>query len=235
VSERIVTSIDDAGSHTRSAGTAVPFAGLSSSLWARVEDAATRCRFRPKQVLFRSGTPADALYFVLSGRVRVSRETPDHVELLHHEGPGGVLAEIPVFGGGDFPATAIATEQTHCLKLPVALVRRLLRDEPAFVEYALARLAKRAQTLLQRIDELTATTVSVRIAGYIASHAGAGPFSLGMSQAALAEEIGTAREVVVRAIGSLVRAGALERVGRSKFVVANWSILRTIAGSGGSY
>ena len=178
--------------------------------------------------------PADALYFIMSGRVRVSRETQERTELLHHEGAGGVLAEIPVFGGGVFPATAIATEQTCCLKLPVAAVRRLLRDEPEFAEYALARLAKRAQTLLHRIDELTATTVSMRIAAYIASRATVAPFSLGMSQAALAEEIGTAREVVVRAIASLVRAGAIERAGRSKFVVANQSILRALAGTAGN-
>lgn len=182
-------------------------------------------------MLFRAGTPADALYFIMSGRVRVSRETQERTELLHNEGPGGVLAEIPVFGGGAFPATAIATEQTCCLKLPVAAVRRLLRDEPEFAEYALARLARRAQTLLHRIDELTATTVSMRIAAYIASRASGAPFSLGMSQAALAEEIGTAREVVVRAIASFVRAGAIERAGRSKFVVANRSILRTMAGT----
>ena len=212
-------------------GTAVPFPGLSRSVWSRIETAAVRCRFRPKQALFRAGRPADALYFIVSGRVRVSRETLDHVELLHSEGSGGVLAEIPVFGGGLFPATAIATEPTQCLKLPLAVVRRLMSDEPEFARYAVVRLATRAQSLLRRIDELTASTIPMRVAAHIADRATALPFSLGMSQAALAEEIGTAREVVVRAITSLVRAGALKRVGRSKLEVANWSLLRAIAGN----
>jgi CRP/FNR family transcriptional regulator len=209
------------------------FDGITPDVWARIEAAAIPCRFRPRQALFRAGVVADALYFILSGRVRVSRETADHVELLHGEGPGGVLAEIPVFGGGAFPATAVATEHTHCLKVPVAAVRRLLRDEPEFASYAVARLAKRAQTLLRRIDELTASTIPMRVAahvGQVAERAGSAPFTLGMTQAQLAEEIGTAREVVVRAIGSLIRAGAVRRVGRSRFEVVSWSVLRGMSG-----
>ena len=209
------------------------FEGLTPEVCTRIAAAAIPCRFRAKQALFRAGAQADALYFILSGRVRVSRETPERVELLHTEGPGGVLAEIPVFGGGVFPATAIATETTQCLKLPVDAVRRLLRDEPAFAGYALARLAMRAQTLLRRIDELTASTIPMRVAAHIAGRASSTPFTLGMTQAELAEEIGTAREVVVRAIASLVRARAIKRVGRSRFEVVSWAVLRAMCGPSG--
>jgi len=207
------------------------FDGLAPEVWTRVAAVAIPCRFRAKQALFRAGVQADALYFIVSGRVRVSRETPDHVELLHIEGAGGVLAEIPVFGGGAFPATAVATETTQCLKLPIAAVQRLLRDEPGFASYALARLAMRAQTLLRRIDELTASTIPMRVAAHIASRASNTPFTLGMTQAELAEEIGTAREVVVRAIASLVRARAIRRVGRSRFEVVSWPVLRAMSDS----
>jgi CRP/FNR family transcriptional regulator len=224
-----MTSLDDADSRGATSGTAVPFAGMAPAVWTRIEALGIRCRFRPKQALFRAGGPADALYFILSGRVRVSREMADHVELLHSESAGGVLAEIPVFGGGAFPATAIATEPTLCIKLPIAAVRRFLREEPEFAAYAVARLAVRAQSLLRRIDELTASTVAMRVAAHVLARASDGPFSLGISQAALADEIGTAREVVVRAIAALVRAGALRRVGRSRFEVANLSVLRAMA------
>lgn len=225
-----MTPLHDADARGGNSGTAVPFSGLPVAIWTRIVAASIPCRFRPKQALFRAGLPADALYFVVSGRVRVSRETADRVELLHSEGAGGVLAEIPVFGGGAFPATAIAIESTECLKLPIDAVRRLLRDEPEFADYAVIRLALRAQSLLRRIDELTASTIGMRVAAHVLKRSGDAPFSLGMSQAALAEEIGTAREVVVRAIASLVRAGAVRRAGRSKFQVSNWSTLRAMAG-----
>jgi CRP/FNR family transcriptional regulator len=210
----------------------VAFAGLPPHIRERIAAVAVPCKFRPKQIVFRSGDSADGLYIVLSGRIRVSRETPNHVELLHTETAGGVLGEIPVFGGGQFPATAVATEATRCAKLPTAAVERLLRESPEFSRYALARLASRAQSLLRRIDELTATTITARLAQHVLARAEADrEFTLGMSQAALADDLGTAREVVVRAIAALVRMRAIRRVGRSRFALISRSTLQSIVGA----
>ena len=209
----------------------IAFEPLPPAVRARVAAMAIPHRFKRGQVLFRAGDEADGLYVVLSGRIRVSRETAHHVELLHTETDGGILGEIPVFGEGRFPATAVAVESSRCAKLPKAAIDRLLRDHPEFVRFALMRVATRARSLLGRIDELTATTITARVARHMLHRSdGSAAFTLGMSQAALAEEIGTAREVVVRAIAALVRAGAIERVGRSRFRVARPSTLVAMAG-----
>src|SRR5262249_13327235 len=132
----------------------------------------------------------------------------------------GVLGEIPVFGGGRFPSTAVAVEPSRCAVIPKAAIETLLRDSPEFSRFAIHRLARRAQSLLRRIDDLTALTIGARVAQFVLRRAeGRDDFDLGMSQAALAEELGTAREVVVRAIADLVRRGAIERVARSRFSV----------------
>ena len=189
-------------------------------------------RYAKERTLFRAGEPVDGLYIVLAGRVRVSRQSADHIELLHTEELGGVLAEIPVFGGGPFPATAVAQTATRCAHLPLAAVQQLLVDDPAFVRFALARLAERSRTLLRRIDELTATTITARVAGYVlarSSEAGEMPFALGMSQEELARELGTAREVIVRALRALVDAGAITRFGRSRFAIGDVAVLRAMA------
>ena len=207
------------------------FEGLPAVVLERIASLAVPSRYRPRQVLFRAGDPADGLYIVISGRVRVSRETANHVELLHTEMAGGVLGEIPVFGGVPFPATAVATEATRCAKLPRDAVERLLREHSEFARFAIRRLASRAQTLIRRIDELTTRTIVTRLADHLSQRIAAdGAVSLGMSQGALAEELGTAREVVVRALAALVAANALRRVGRSRFVVVDRSVLRSIAG-----
>jgi len=208
------------------------FARLPAHIRERIAASAISCRFRPRQVVFRAGDVADGLYIVISGRVRVSRETAHHVEMLHSESAGGVLGEIPVFGGGRFPATAVATEPTLCAKLPIEAVERLLREHGDFARFAIARLATRAQSLLQRIDELTSKTITARLAEHLSRRITSdGEATLGMSQAALAEELGTAREVVVRALAALVLAKAIRRVGRSRFAVVDRSLLRSIAGA----
>jgi CRP/FNR family transcriptional regulator len=189
-------------------------------------------RYAPNAVLYRAGDVADALYVVLSGKVLVVRETNSDSAMLHTESAGGVLGEIPVFGGGTFPATATAIEPSRCAKLPVELVERLVREEPEFARFALRRLAVRAQSLLRRIDDLTATTVTSRLAAFVLRRSNTGAeFTLGMSQAALATELGTAREVVVRSLGQLVEAGAIARTGRSRFTVKRLAVLKSIAGA----
>jgi len=198
----------------------------------RIAASAVERRYATDATIFRAGDLADGLYLVLAGRVRVSRESAAHVELLHTEDVGGVLGEIPVFGGGPFPATALAQTATRCAHLPIAAVERLLAEDALFMRFALARLAERSRALLRRIDELTATTITARVAGYLLERAGDAPdapFALGMSQEALARELGTAREVIVRALRALVEAGAIRRSGRSRFAVANAVVLRAMA------
>jgi len=207
------------------------FEGLPDATLARVATASVERRYAKDAILYHAGDAVDGLYIILSGRVRVSRVTADRVELLHTEDAGGVLGEIPVFGGGPFPATASALEVTRCAHVPLAAIRRLLLEDPAFTRFALHRLAERARGLLKRIDELTATTIAARVADYVMTRSGGAlgvPFALGVSQDELARELGTAREVVVRALRSLVAAGAIARAGRSRFVVANLTVLRAM-------
>lgn len=209
------------------------FDTLPEASRARIAGAAIERRYARGATLYRAGDPANGLYFLLSGRVRVSRESHSRTELLHVEEAGGVLGEIPVFGGGDFPATATAAAPTRCAHLPVSAVERLLREDPAFARFALRRLAIRARGLLRRIDDLTASTITARVAGYVLARAEASAgrdFTLGMSQAELAAELGTAREVIVRSLGALVESGALARTGRSRFTIRRLTTLRAIAG-----
>lgn len=135
---------------------------VSETAVAHLAQASALRTYQAKAVLYRAGDRADGLYLVMAGRVVVRRETASRSAMLHTERAGGVLGEIPVFGGGLFPATATALERTQCAHVPIAVVERLLHEEPTFARFALHRMATRAQSLLQRIDELTASTVTSR-------------------------------------------------------------------------
>jgi len=195
--------------------------------------ACTIRRYAVRDAIYHAGADADGLYLVLSGRVLVVRETSASAEMLHTEAAGGVLGEIPVFGRVPFPATATALEPTRCGRIPVGVIERLLAADPAFARWALMRLAGRGQVLLRRIDDLTATTVVSRLAAYVQDRARethSADFTLGVSQAQLATELGTAREVVVRGLAALVSAGAISRAGRSRFGIRRAEVLAALAG-----
>ena len=206
--------------------------GLSERVVRRIVAAATIKRYPRHGVLFRAGDRPAALHFVFSGRVRVARRVADGSSVLHFEDAGGVLGEIPVFGGGPYPATATAAEPVRCAVLPVSVVERLLHEEPEFARFALRRLARRARVVLDRLDELSSYTVTARLARHVIAMAEGAPsreIALGMSQASLADRLGTAREVLVRSLRTLCDVGAIRRVGRSRFLVADAARLRAMA------
>ena len=111
-------------------------------------------------------------------------------------------------------------------------VERLLAEEPEFARFALRRIAHRARTVLERLDELSDYSVTARVAGYLLARADSATrndLELGTSQAALAEQLGTVREVVVRSLRALCEDGAIQRVGRSRFAIVDERRLRDLA------
>src|SRR4030081_1727390 len=104
---------------------------------------------------------------------------------------------------------------------------------PAF--FFLKRLSLRVQSLVERLDQNTVSSVQTRLARFILqrsqiarpttrsrSETGEHPaFSLGMTQTVLAEELGTVREVVVRALRGLRQVGAIDSTGNGKYRVSN--------------
>jgi len=205
---------------------------LSARVARRVAAAAVTRRYPRRAVLFRSGDAPAVLHFVLSGRVRVARRVERDSSVLHFEVAGGVLGEIPVFGGGAYPATATAVEPVRCAVLAADAVERLLVEEPEFARFALRRMARRARVVLERLDELSDYTVTARLAAYLRTRVEqdeASALDLGMSQATLAEQLGTVREVLVRALRALCDAGAIRRVGRSRFSVVDAQRLQELA------
>lgn len=202
---------------------------LSPKVARRVAAASVIRRYPRRAVLFRTGDAPAALHFVLTGRVRVARRAESGSTVLHFEEAGGVLGEIPVFGGGPYPATASAAAPACCAVLPHSAVERLLAEEPEFARFALRRVAGRARVVLERLEELSDYSVTARVAGYLSARAegtARQELDLGMSQAALADRLGTAREVVVRSLRALCDEGVVRRVGRSRFAVVDARRLR---------
>lgn len=155
--------------------------------------------------------------------------------MLHTEGPGGTLGEVPLFSGGRYPATAIAAELTTCLVMDRQILAHVFGLDPEFAFRLLGRLAQRVRVLVGRLDRTAGQPVVERVAAYLLarhSSARAGVVTLGGTQVEVAEELGTVREVLVRAIRHLRESGLIESAGRGRYrVVDEPGLRRGAAGS----
>lgn len=211
----------------------IPFlAGASAEARRELAARSVLRRFSAGEVLWTAGGEPRGLLVVLEGRVRVVRATGGRQHVVHVEEPGGTLGDVPLFAGGRYPATAIAAAETLCLAIGRDALWAAIRADPEVAFALLGRLAGRVRGLVERLDGLAARSVGARLAAWLlvrGREAGGGPFTLGGTQAEVAEELGTVREVLVRELGRLRDAGVLRSAGRGRWEVADEAGLRRAA------
>ena len=104
-------------------------------------------------VVVREGTPAQSLFVVVAGRVRVTEQARDsHSELLLSElGPGEVFGELGVLRSQPRNATIVALERTHCILLNSANFLTTVESCPALALGLLQVLAARLSEADRRV------------------------------------------------------------------------------------
>jgi CRP/FNR family transcriptional regulator len=203
----------------------LPLADLTRLLALAVEQ-----RLAPGQVLFLEGEPCRGMYLVYAGRVRVFKASPEGREqVLTVARPGDSFAEVPVFDGGPNPASADAMDESVVYLFPTADLLRLVRSSPEIALGVIRVFAQRLRHLTRLVEDLSFRHVTARVARLllqsIADEGGAaGPR---LTQQEMAAMIGTAREVVTRALRALEQQGAIQ-VQRGQIVILKPELLERL-------
>ena len=99
--------------------------------------------FEPQAVLYRQDDPADRLFIIHSGAVRITRRVFREEFTIETIGPGHVCGEVCVIGATSYPETAIAVDAVEALVVPAATVEDLLRTNGDVAVNVARRLAAR--------------------------------------------------------------------------------------------
>lgn len=211
---------------------------------AALQQLARRCVVRPVpagHVLFTTGEECRGLYMIESGRVRIYRTDPaGREQVLHIEGPGRTVAELPMFDGGPYPASAVTIEDCNLVFLPRAAFEFLYRSQPDIAHAIIRALGRRLRHLVHLTETLAFRDVAARLAmllvGY-AERAGVETadgvvIELDRTQEELAHEIGTARESVSRAMKQLRRKRLIEPLEHNRLLIPDVQRLRALLPGG---
>jgi pilus assembly protein CpaE len=131
------------------------FARLSDAELRKVARLLKERRVEQQQVLFRQGEPADSLFVVLAGRVRISVTDQTRRErVLAFVGEGEVVGEMGLLSGEPRSATALASVDTRLLQLRRADFDALLANNPDLMRELARVVARRREATQQRaLDE----------------------------------------------------------------------------------
>ncbi len=214
------------------------FGTLSDPELRAVADRAVARRIQRGDILFLEGEQAEGLYIVVEGAIRAFRESGEGREqVIHVEGAGATIGEVPVFDDGPYPSTAAAEEDSAVLFLDKRDVHRLCLEHPRIALSALKILAGRLRRNAGLIEALSLREVDQRLARLLLNEARnrghsvqAGiTFELLLTNQQIASRIGTVREVVSRALGRLQQGGLISVCGRD-ILIPNEEALQKYAG-----
>jgi CRP/FNR family transcriptional regulator len=192
------------------------------------------------EMLVAEGDPCEGLFVVQSGAIKLFKMAENGREqVLVIERPGSTVGELPIFDGGNFPASAAALEDSTLLFLPKREFLDLCRHNSEVAFAVIRTLAWRFRYLTSLVEELSLKEVSHRLARFLRDRAlclgvrtrRGVEFPLEETNQQIAAEIGTVRDLVSRNLRRFVDRGIL-RLERRKVIVLDMEELEAqIAGA----
>jgi len=203
------------------------FSGLTETELSFLAQRAVPRQYAPGEVVFAEGQPCAGLYVVERGHIRIFKTSPGGREqVLAIDGPGSSVAEVPVFDGGNYPASGAAVDSALLLFVSKQDFQALCLAHPQVTLKVLRVVGARLRRLVGIIEELSFTTVRHRLASFLVrlarqdgkrTPAGIG-ILLPASHHELAAQIGTVRELVSRNLSRFQAEGLLIVEGRNVIV-----------------
>jgi CRP-like cAMP-binding protein len=179
------------------------FRGLPPAALQRLAELATQRSFRGGEIVFSQGDPGDALYAVITGKIRISAGAADGREIfLNIMEPGDTFGEIALLDGGTRTASATATAASELVSVRREHFVALLEREPPVALELLRLCGERLRWTSGLAEDAALLDVSARLAkrllslGQLHGEKAASGMALRISQEELANFLGVSRQVV---------------------------------------
>jgi CRP-like cAMP-binding protein len=178
-------------------------------------------KYRMNQKVFSQGTPADAVFYILKGKVKVTVVSEQGKEaVVAVLGPDEFCGEGCLTGQPLRLATAVAMTECEIMRLEKATMIRVIHEEPAFVEMFVSHLLARTSRVEADLVDQLFNSSEKRLARTLLLLANFGkdgrpePIIAKVSQETLAEMIGTTRSRVSFFMNKFRKLGLIDYNGQ---------------------
>ncbi len=185
--------------------------------------------------IFAAGDPAGFLPIVVSGRVKMVKFLEPGKEVIAGIfGEGEIFAIPPVIDGGNYPATAIAMDQTKLLLIDRVDFLRLMSDYPEFQARIMTRMCGVMRDQVAMIQTLATSSPEHRIINVlfklVNGDASDKPVRITLRREDIAKMAGLTTETTIRVIRRIADK-RLITIDRGKIVIGDVDALKRIVES----
>jgi CRP/FNR family transcriptional regulator len=147
---------------------------------------------------YREGGACGAYVMRLAGQSRVFKMSASGREILLYRVNAGetcVITTTCLLGNSNYPASTVVEEPIRDVIIPAAVFNQMMIDSRVFRTFVMANYGALISDLIVLLDEVAFHTLDARLAKLLLD---AGSNSVARTHQQIADELGTAREVVSR-------------------------------------
>jgi CRP/FNR family transcriptional regulator len=195
---------------------------------------------RRSPAVYSVGTPANHVFFLDSGLVKIEKPTDQHKDLLLSVVPAGdIFGEQALLGDGAFDTAARVLESGIAYSIPTDVFQRFCERRPEIWRLLVSHFLQRKQDLERKIEHLCNSDVRHRLIYYLEElarlhpshdHSGA---VIHISQNELASLVGATRETTSTTLNTLQRQGLIN-LGHRLVIIPSLEQLRESGNKGRS-
>ena len=200
------------------------FSGLQEDEYREAIGHAAPVQLAPGQLLFSQGDPANAIYWVAEGIVKLFRASPQGDEkVIELVGANRLFAEAVLFMGGQFPVNAAAQTSARLVAIDGREFKAWLAQDVSRCFRLMSGMSARMHKLINEIDGLTLMKGADRLLQYLLDHSdpdetGRHKVELEAPKQIIASRIGVKPETLSRLLHKLADQGCIEIQGQTLYM-----------------
>jgi CRP/FNR family transcriptional regulator len=178
-------------------------------------------------VVFDENQPCQGFPLILSGSLRVIKAAPNGRELQLYRvvaGESCILTSSCLLGHTRYQARGIAEQAIEMVLLPAPVFHTLLGSQESFRSYVFHLFSDRLTDLMQLVSAVAFQKLDQRLAALLVAKSS----PLHTTHQALADELGSAREMVSRLLKGFAEQGWV-KLGREQIEVTDAAALKRFA------
>lgn len=208
---------------------AILLASLPNELAETILQRATTRTYHRGETIFLQGDPADFIFVVLDGWMKLFRITPTGSEaVVGVFTKGRSFGEAVAFAGGTYPVSAEAVTEGRLLLVRAGILSSMMKDRPEIATAILSSAFRHLQGLVSQLEQLKAHTGAQRVAEFLLelcnSETGSCTITLPYDKTLIAGRLGMQPQSLSRAFNRLEPLGV--RIAHNQASIADVDKLR---------
>ncbi|MDQ0159319.1 Crp/Fnr family transcriptional regulator [Alkalibacillus salilacus] len=195
------------------------FQDLADEELQEVNDIANQREMKKGNVVFHQGEVRDAVFFVISGLIKVYKVSENGQEqVINFIHSNDMFPHVGFFDDSPYPATAVTLTDTHLLAIPIEAFENLLIQKPKISIKVMRVMGKKILDLQSRVQQISTQTVFERTVSMLiqltnelgeSDTNGEITVNLPITNTDLANMVGVTRESVNRTFNQLKKSNII--------------------------